>query len=79
MSTGSSRSLNARRSRWAPCCGGSSKNGLRPGLSRAQEAQVSEHMRTSDEGIALTAFANATLDDVLNFEEAAAATTRPSA
>jgi len=41
--------------------------------TRAQAAQVSEHMRTSEEGIAITAFANAALDDVLNFEERAAA------
>jgi hypothetical protein len=47
--------------------------------TRAQAAQVSEQMRTSDEGIALTAFADAALDDVLNFDKAASATTRTSA
>jgi hypothetical protein len=47
--------------------------------SRAQAAQVSEHMRTSEEGLALTAFADAALDDVLSFEERSAAATRASA
>jgi len=36
-------------------------------------------MRTSEEGLALTAFADAALDDVLSFEERSAAATRASA
>jgi hypothetical protein len=44
--------------------------------TRAQAAEVSEHMRTSEEGIALTEFADAGLDDVLNFEERAASATQ---
>lgn len=47
--------------------------------TQAQAAQVSEHMRTSDEGIALAAFADAALDDVLNFEGRSAVTIRAGA
>jgi hypothetical protein len=46
--------------------------------TRAEAAEVAEHLRTSEEGAALTAFADAALDDVLNFEEQAAAQKRAS-
>ena len=47
--------------------------------TRAEAAEVAEHLRTSEEGAALSAFADLALDDVLDFEERAAAGKRASA